>query len=199
MKRSPKSQVPSPKSQARYTLRPLRRFSPSTRSSADSSLQRGYLLTEALVYIGVVFVILGIGYLAMYQCIDNCIVLRRNADDIVGTLAAGEQWRADVRAANPRARLEGAGENQVLHLEGARGSVDYRFADGIVFRRSGSGDWGRVIDRVKSCSFQSELRQNLSVWRWELELEPRLKGAMKPGRVRPLFTFLAVSQSAVTR
>jgi hypothetical protein len=164
-----------------------------------SSRKRAYLLTEALVYIGVVFVILGIGYVAMYQCIDHCIVLRRNADDIVRTLDAGEWWRADVRAANSGARLEGAGENQVLHVQGARGSVDYRFADGVVFRRLGSGDWARVLDRVKSCSFQAESRANISVWRWELELEPRLKGAMKPGRVRPLFTFLAVPQAAAAQ
>jgi hypothetical protein len=157
--------------------------------------ERAYLLTEALVYIGVVFVILGIGYLAMYQCIDNCIVLRRNADDIVRVLHAGERWRADVRAATPRARLEGSAEDQMLRLQGARDLVDYRFADGVVYRRAGSGPWLRVLDRVKFSSFQSDLRQKVSSWRWELELEPRLKGAMKPGRVRPLFTFLAVPET----
>jgi hypothetical protein len=160
--------------------------------------ERAYLLTEALVYIGVVFLILGIGYMAMYQCIDNCIVLRRNADDIVRTLHAGERWRADVRAAGPRARLEGSAEAQTLHLQGTPNPVDYRFAEGVVYRRSGPGAWVRVLDRVKFCSFESDLRQNVSAWRWELELEPRLKGAMKPGRVRPLFTFLAVPHAAAT-
>src|SRR4029077_12950063 len=58
--------------------------------------QGGYLLTEALVYIGLLFVILGVGYLAMDRSIDNSVLLRRNADDIANALHAGERWRADV-------------------------------------------------------------------------------------------------------
>ena len=40
---------------------------------------RAYLMIEALVYIAVVFVLLGAGYAAMYRCVDNSIALRRNA------------------------------------------------------------------------------------------------------------------------
>ncbi len=156
--------------------------------------QRGYLLTEALVYIGVVFVILGIGYMAMYRCIDHCVLMRRNADDIARAVHAGERWRADVRAGSQLARLEGPHGDQVLRLEGPRGRVDYRCAAGVVYRRSAPGDWVCVLDRVKACSFELDARPQASAWRWELELQPRAKGALKPGRVRPLFTFLAVPQ-----
>ena len=160
--------------------------------------QRGYLLTEALVYIGVVFVILGIGYLAMYRCIDHCVLMRRNADDIARAVHAGERWRVDVRAAAQRAGLDGPPGDQVLRLEGPRGRVDYRWAAGAVYRRSAPGDWVCVLDRVKACAFELDARPQASAWRWELELQPRAKGALKPGRVRPLFTFLAVRQPLAT-
>ena len=60
----------------------------------------GFQLIEALVYIAVVFVVLGAGYEALYRCIDSSITLRRNADDITNALHAGERWRADVRLAD---------------------------------------------------------------------------------------------------
>lgn len=170
---------------------------PGPKSQAACT-QHAYLMTEALVYIGVVAVILSVGSVAMYRCIDNCIVLRRNANDIVRTVNAGERWRADVRAARTRARLEGAAGAQVLHLQGTSGVIDYRFAEGVVYRRAGTGKWVSVLDRVKSCAFEPDPRQSVAVWRWELELEPRLKGAMRPGRVRPLFTFLAVPRAPST-
>ncbi len=177
---------------ARRAFRSLLTWSGSRKSNAE----RGYLLTEALVYIGVVFVIGSIGYVALYKCIDHCVVLRRNAEDIVRAVHAGERWRADVRTAGPRAQLEGSGSDQILHLQGPNRFVDYRFAEGVVYRRSGSEEWVRVLDRVKACAFHAEPRQNLSAWRWELELEPQIKGVLKPGRVRPLFTFLAVPQAS---
>jgi hypothetical protein len=40
----------------------------------------------------------------------------------------------------------------------------------------------------------ADQRQYVTAWRWELELQPRAKGSVKPGRVRPLFTFLAVPE-----
>jgi len=37
-------------------------------------------------------------------------------------------------------------------------------------------------------------RERVVAWRWELELRPRPSGSVKPGRIRPLFTFLAVPE-----
>src|ERR1041384_5004380 len=67
--------------------------------SGRGSRVQGYLMVEALVYIGVVFVVLGVGYAALYRCIDNSAVMRRTANDITKAMHAGERWRADVRAA----------------------------------------------------------------------------------------------------
>src|SRR5439155_11435731 len=69
-------------------------------------VRSGYMLIEALVYIGVSFLLLGIGFAAMYRCIDNSVGLRRSADDITSALHAGERWRADVRATVRPVQLE---------------------------------------------------------------------------------------------
>lgn len=156
----------------------------------------GYMLTEALVYIGLLVVVLGVGYQAMYRCVYNSAVLRRNAEDISRAMHAGERWRADVRAADKSVRVETAGDVQVLYLLGAINQVTYRFEDGALYRRFGSGGWARVLERVKTTSFQADPRGRVSAWRWELELQPQEKANVKAGRIRPLFTFLAVAPAA---
>jgi len=157
--------------------------------SPRSSL--GYMLTEALVYIGLVFVLLGIGYVAMYRCIDSSVALRRNADDILGAVHAGEQWRADIRLAERAVRWGHTGE-PFLRLQGVTNVVDYRFAEGSVYRREDAGHWSKLLDHVESSTMERDARSTVTVWRWELELQAKAHGGFKPGRVRPLFTFLAV-------
>jgi hypothetical protein len=154
-----------------------------------------FMLTEALVYIGLVFLLLGIGYAAMYRSIDNSVALRRNADDIIRALHAGERWRADVRLASRNVRWNNSAE-PVLRLEGLTNQVDYRFAANAVYRRTAGGPWLRVLDHVASSSMERESRPTVTVWRWELELQPQATGSFKPSRVRPLFTFLAVPPAA---
>jgi hypothetical protein len=154
--------------------------------------QRGYLLTEALVYIAVVFVLLGAGYAAMYRCVDSSIALRRNVDDITGALHAGERWRADMRSATHVVRLERTGDGQLLRLEGPKGTVAYRCSTNTIFRRVGDGPWARLLPNVKASTMEADPREYVTAWRWELELATRTKGSVKPGRVRPLFTFIAV-------
>ena len=153
-------------------------------------------MTEALVYIGLVMVVIGIGYAAMYTCVDRSVLLRRNADDIANAVNAGERWRADVRAANRRAALEATGPEQLLHLSGNAHQIDYRFSDGQVLRRLDAGPWAPVLRNVKASTMSPDRRGNVPAWRWELELQPRAKAAIKPGRVRPLFTFLAAPPAA---
>jgi hypothetical protein len=152
------------------------------------------MLTEALVYIGVVIVLLAVGYQALYRCMDSSVALRWNADDIANALHAGERWRADVRSANRPIRLEQTPAEQILYLQGARGEMAYRFSTNAVFRRVGTGLWVRLLTNVKSSTIQADPRQHLTAWRWELELAPRQKGSVKPARVRPLFTFIAVPE-----
>lgn len=161
--------------------------------------QGGYMMIEALVYISLLFVVLGAGYLALDRCMDNSVVLHRSADDIASALQVGERWRADVRAADKQAQLESDAGDQVLHLDGARGPVAWRFSDGALFRRVGSGLWSRLLSNVRSSTMQSDPRQNVVAWRWELELQPRAKASAKPGRVRPLFTFISVPKASSTK
>lgn len=170
----------------------------SALGTPHAPLCRGYLLLEALAYIAVVFVVLGVAYAAFYRSLDHSFALRRAAEDITGALHTGERWRADIRAAGRRIWAENTNTDWVLHLEGARGEVAYRFADDALFRRSGSGPWVRLLANVKSSAMEPDQRQHLTAWRWELELKPRAKGTEKPGRIRPLFTFLAVPQSSVS-
>jgi hypothetical protein len=171
---------------------------PSDLRLARPARHHGYLLTEALVYIGVLFLLLGVGYGALYRLIDNSVALRRNADDILRSMHAGELWRSDVRAATRSIHLDNNANEQILRLESVKGQVVYRFSGSALFRRIGSGPWSLILDRVKSSSMQRDQRPTVTAWRWELEIQPQTRGSFKPGRVRPLFTFLAVPPSAAT-
>ena len=152
------------------------------------------MLVEALVYVGVSVLLLGVAYAAMYRCIDSSVALRRSADDLTGALHAGERWRADVRAARAPIRVENLANEQVLHLTGSEGEVVYRAADGAVFRRVGAGTWTRVLANVSSSNMQSDPRQTVAAWRWELQLKTRAKTS----RIHPLFTFIAVPAGGST-
>lgn len=179
------------------------RFRVSTRTRGPGSPrsgQRAYLLIETLVYIGVLAALLGVGYSAMYRCIDSSIALRRNADEITSALHAGERWRADVRSAGTQPRLESTTEaGQLLCLSTPHGAVNYRFAANALFRQLDGGPWVCLLRNVKSSTMTADPRKEVVVWRWELELQPRQSGSVKPGRIRPLFTFLAVPGIPVTQ
>ncbi len=167
---------------------------PSRPPRASRPGQRAYLLIEALVYIAVIVALLGAGYAAMYRCVDSSLALRRNADDITSALHAGERWRADVRAATSPPRVENTDAGQLLYLDGARGAIVYRFSTNAIFRRLDTGSWVRLLPNAKSSTMTADPREHVTAWRWELELQTRAKGSVKPGRVRPLFTFLAVPE-----
>ncbi len=148
-----------------------------------------YLLIEALVYIGLSLVLFTVGYAALYRCIDTTVAMRRSAEDLSHSLYAGERWRADVRAAHGSLRLETTESEQILHLPAvARGEIAYRFYENAVFRRINSSPWSILLTNVVASTMESDPRQNVSAWKWELDLRPR----SKPSRIRPLFTFEAV-------
>ena len=157
--------------------------------------KRGYTLMECLVYTGLAFVVLAASYTALYQCIDNALVLRRNADDLAAALQAGERWRADFRQTTDLSRHETSSEGDTLFLQGQRGEIAYRLSGHVLLRRVGDGVWTALLECVKSSTMTREERSNVTAWRWELELEPHTKGSSKTSNVRPLFSFLAVPTS----
>jgi hypothetical protein len=149
--------------------------------------ERGVTLIECLVYISLVFVILGMATVAFYRCFDNMKALRRNADDITQALNAGELWRADIRAATRPVQFEA--EGRVLRIPQRDREVAYKFADTQVLRRTGAdADWVVLLPKVETSRMESVRRIQTSAWQWELEL----KSLRQPATVRPLFTFTAV-------
>jgi prepilin-type N-terminal cleavage/methylation domain-containing protein len=151
--------------------------------------QRAFTLIEMMVYISVLVVITGIGFSALYRSMDNSRALRRSSGDITDALHAGENWRADIRAAIGKIQIQSNADEQILRFPGSRSEISYRFANNTVFRRLANNDWSVILQNVKSSSFISETRSNVTAWRWELELQPRAK---KIGQIPPLFTFMAV-------
>lgn len=151
-----------------------------------------YMLVEALVYIGLVVVILGLAFALMYRLVDNSIVLRRNSEDIAAALRAGERWRADVRRAEQISGPERTEEGLVLQMSTGTSAIQYRFDGSNVWLRAEDRPWVRLLQNVRASEMRPDQRSQVSSWQWELEMGPRAKGYTKPPKVRPLFTFTAV-------
>jgi hypothetical protein len=165
-----------------------------TWSTSDQRTGAGYMLIEALVYIGLVVVVLGTGYAVMFRCVENSVVLRRNAQDIAAALNAGERWRADIRASRQPPQIDNSQTGQTVRLAGEHGEVVYRFETNTVTRGVQGQAWIRLLSGVRTSEMKVSPRQKVVAWQWEVELLPRAKGYHKPGRVRPLFTFAAVPE-----
>ena len=158
--------------------------------------QHGIMLVECMVYIVLFLIVTGLAFAAFYRCERNTRNLRRNADDILRVVKAGELWRKDVRRATAPIAVVEAPDVQILHVPQGTNEVLYAFSDGEILRRATPGSlWAKLAPKVKSSRMQLEPRQHVSAWRWEVEL----KGEQKVARVRPLFTFQAVAQTETQR
>jgi len=150
--------------------------------------QHGILLVDCLVYISLVTVVLGVGTLAFYKCWDANKALRRNADDIVRALHAGEQWRADVRSATGPIQSVGEGDSQRLRIPTARGEIAYSLSHGELRRRAAAGPDALLISAVVRSRMDPDPRERVRAWRWDLELSRSRRATV----VKPLFSFEAV-------
>jgi prepilin-type N-terminal cleavage/methylation domain-containing protein len=158
--------------------------------------QGGFTIIECLVYMSVLGVILAIGSAAFYRCWDDNKAITRNGDDIVRALKAGEAWRADLRSATGPVHIATTGSEQTLHIPRGKGELVYSFADGEMRKQAGKdGPWTVVLPKVKSSQMQSEKRDQVTAWRWELELVSGRKNA----KVLPLFTFEAVAGNSLVQ
>jgi len=155
---------------------------------------RGFSLIECIVYIALLVVVLGIAVSIFFQSWDDSKALRRNADDIVRVLHTGDQWRADLRAATGPVQLTDADGVEQLRIPASAGDIIYTVSNGELRRQTGavSSVW---LANVKSSQMQSESRQDVTAWRWELEL----KTVRRTTLYRPLFTFETGAGGAMTR
>jgi hypothetical protein len=144
----------------------------------------GFMLIECVVYIVILLVVLDLAYGAYYHCQRNSVNLRRNAEDIVIAVRAGERWRADIRAATVPPKPDG----NKLVVQQATGEVVYEFLDNTMWRQDGTARTA-VLRRLQASTMQADARSQVTSWRWEVEL---MAGKKTP-RVRPLFTFTAVA------
>jgi hypothetical protein len=154
---------------------------------------------ELMMYLGVVGALLAAGYVAVDRCIDRSAALYRNANDITSTLHAGEVWRADVRSARGAITSESNPSSQTLQMSTARGEILYHFETNTLSRRVGSNSWVCLLPRVRACSMREDRRNQVTAWKWELELLPYRKDSSNTNRIVPLFTFLAVPPQTETK
>jgi Tfp pilus assembly protein FimT len=158
--------------------------------------ERGFTLLECLVYIGMLAVVLGFATAIFYQAWDDNKALRRNAEDIVRALHTGDQWRNDMRAATGAVHLEDTDGAEQIHIPTGAGEIVYTFSKGELRRESTADGIDRVwLPNVKSSQMRSDVRQNVTAWRWELEL----KTVKRTARYRPLFTFETVAGGTIAR
>ena len=161
------------------------------------SIQRncGYLLIECLVYILVLFILLGVSYLALFSCINNSVALRRNAEDISKALHIGECWRTDVHLATGNIRVVETNSVQLLYLPNLRGQTVYCFASNSISRSHNGGPWSQLLTNVASSTMAPDRRKTVAAWCWNLELRTRRNNS----RVCPLFTFMSVPETAAPK
>lgn len=144
----------------------------------------GATLLETLVYIPLFFLITSMAFTVFYRTNEQSRALRRSADDITGSLAAGERWRADVRAATQPPTLA---EGKLVLKQGAA-EVTYFMRSNVVWRQVSTARPERIISGVLASEFKMDQRQFTTAWQWHLEL----KKHRQTSNMRPLFTFTAV-------
>ena len=164
-------------------------------SASPRQFARGFTIIECLVYISVMAVILALGLEAFYRCWDDNKAITRNGNDIVRTLKAGEMWRADMRAATGPINLVTTNSEQILRIPSGKQELIYSFVDGEIRKRTDeSSTWHVVLPKVKSSQMEIDKRDQVTAWRWEVELTSQ----RRDGKMRPLFSFEVVPGNSAT-
>jgi len=144
--------------------------------------KRGFTILECITYVAVLLLVLSGAFASYSRCQLGSSDLRRNAEDIVNAMHAGERWRADIRAAIQMPRLTPGG----IIIPQQNGEIAYEINDGTMWRQT-ARDRIAVLKRVRNSTMQRESRGIVTAWRWEVELVT----GKRTGNLRPLFTFEA--------
>jgi hypothetical protein len=155
--------------------------------SSRARARRGIVLLDLLVYMSLLVIVLILAAAVFNRGLSEAGNVQRNIADIERAMKAGERWREDVRAATGPIRVEVIDEDEVMLIPQPTGEVVYRF-DSPHVRRGATV----ALAGVKQSRMIQERRGEIIGWRWELELEQR----RKQGKIRPLFTFMAVQGGA---
>ncbi|HVU07256.1 MAG TPA: prepilin-type N-terminal cleavage/methylation domain-containing protein [Verrucomicrobiae bacterium] len=163
------------------------------RPNISRARERGVSLIECLVYIAVFAILLNGAGAAFYFCWDHTRAVIYAGDEIQSALRAGENWRADVRAATEQISIETHGTNEIVRIPEGQNEIVYRFESGKLSREIPAAQISRpLLARVKSSQTRPDPRGEIAAWRWELEVTPRLnKDTQTPLR----FTFEAVAKN----
>ena len=104
-------------------------------------------------------------------------------------MKAGEAWRAEMRSATGPISIVTTNSEQTLRIPSGKKELTYSFANGELRKRTGDdGMWHVVLPKVKKSQMEIDKRDQVTAWRWEVELDSQRKNA----KVRPLFTFEVV-------
>ena len=157
-------------------------------NSSRFRAEAGILLTECLVYLAVFSVATGLAMAAFYFCWDHTRGVIFTANEVESALRAGEDWRADVRAATGKITVETVTAGETVRIPVGRKQIIYRFAAGELRREIPAQHISQLLlAKVRASEVATEPRAGVAAWRWELELTPELKHAQFPLR----FTFEA--------
>src|SRR5262249_51208778 len=126
-------------------------------------------LVECLVYISLLFVVLGLAFSVFDRFQDGSRSLTRNAQDIARAMRAGERWRADVRLADAPLKLEGEAPFQALQIPSPQGTLRYEFSTNGVWRTAGDpAKKVLLLSDLKSSQIYLDQRDHVHSVRWEL-------------------------------
>ena len=143
--------------------------------------QSGVTLIECLVYVTVFAILLGIGTATFYMCWDHTRATIFSADQIESALRAGENWRADVRAATGKISVETTAAGETVRIPEGPNEILYRFTAGELRREVPAQKHSRLLlEKVKTSEVKAAGRENVKAWHWELELVPPRKAGMFP-------------------
>ena len=151
-----------------------------------TGFERGMALLECVVYIALLGLVMSMAYAGFYSVLEHTTRLQRSAADINRVLAAGEQWREDVRKSAGLPRQVESGGDMVWQILRGNEPVVYLFKGDTVYRLDNKGQKPFLM-QVKSSRMLVDKRA-VNSCRWEVELD----GWKKPSKMKPLFTFQAV-------